>query len=285
MLRRSPEVIANEIRLRRQLFSGAFVLTEGSTDAMVLEGLVSRETCHVLGVGGREALLYLLDILNREGLAGVVAVADVDFDRILGATNNLRNLYFTDSHDLDVMILESEALTKVLRAHGSATKIETAERGWNSSVRDRLFDLALPLGALRLLSHRESLGLTFEDLSFTNFVSRESLTVNTERMIDTVLNRSSRFDLDRRGVRFRLDEIIAENNDSRMMCVGPDMINILHLGLRHVLGSKTVNEISIEQLKIDLRLAYEAQFFRDTELFEKLSGWERDNPGFSFGIR
>jgi hypothetical protein len=267
------------------VFSGAFLIMEGTSDALLFENLVTRGCCRVLAAGNKDRVLTVLEILRGSDFAGVVGIVDADFDAITGLPTEQPNLIQVGVHDLDVMILESEALSKVLRAHGSQEKISAAIQAWQSEIRDQLFNLALPLAALRLYSQRNLLNLTFEEIDFERFIPRQSLTINVDDMIKTVLNKSQRFDLTPAKVRNGVDAILAEGHPRSMMCVGHDVVEILAIGLRRVLGSKSPSEVSRERLELDLRLAYETPFFRNSELFSRLLRWEEENLEFSFGLR
>lgn len=53
----TPERIANQIRLRRSNFSGAFIIVEGRSDNLVYERLVSQNKCEFsIALNNREAI-------------------------------------------------------------------------------------------------------------------------------------------------------------------------------------------------------------------------------------
>lgn len=119
----TPERIANQIRLRRSNFSGAFIIVEGRSDNLVYERLVSQHKCEFSIALNKDNAINALDILDKDNFTGVLAIVDADFSILEGSIHTSSNLLITDDHDLEMMLIKSPALEKLLCEVGSDEKI------------------------------------------------------------------------------------------------------------------------------------------------------------------
>jgi fructose-1-phosphate kinase PfkB-like protein len=141
----TPDRVANQIRLRRSTFLGAFLLVEGSSDKVFYERFIDKTVCELVIVAGKPSskirVMTVLRILEDSSFHGVLAIVDADFDRLETSAHHSPNLLRTDTHDLETMLIDSPALDKVIAEFGSEEKI--AEFG---SVRAALVDAGISIG-------------------------------------------------------------------------------------------------------------------------------------------
>lgn len=281
----SPEDIANDIRMTRSQHRGAFVMVEGETaDLLFFDRLLDRNECQLQPAFGKANVLDVVSLLEADGFLGILGIVDADRSRISGNRPPSDNVLITDGCDLEAMILHSPALDKVLAELGSTEKIRRFESESGTTVREHLAALARPLGALRHISETEKIGLSFEGLKFARFVDKQSLVLDHTKLVSTVLARSvaPQRTFDQMSILERVDRIVADRGiPAKNLSNGHDMVEILSLGLRQVLGSRREIEITPEILERDLRLAYEKEYFRSTELFAAIRDWEKRNPTFT----
>ncbi len=279
----SPEDIANDVRMTRSQHRGSFVLVEGrSTDLRLFGHLIDRDRCQLTPAHGKANVLGAVAILEDDGFAGALGIVDADRWRVSGELPRSDNVLVTDGCDLESMLLHSPALDKVLAELGSEKKIERFESELGTSVREHLADFARPLGALRHISEREDLGLRFQSLAVSKFVDRELRELDRAKLVRAVKNKSQLPGLDEDWLLGELDRIVADGDiSSRDLSNGHDMVKLLSWGLRRALGSRREGEVSAEVLERDLRLAYEREYFRASELSAAIRDWERRNPPFA----
>lgn len=91
---------------------------------------------------------------------------DADFWRLEGKQPASPNLFTTDTHDLETMILESKALEKLLTEYGSVTKIRKFTEKAGKDIRQALLDICAPIGYLRWNSQKT---VTLTDIQRTCF--------------------------------------------------------------------------------------------------------------------
>ena len=276
MIKRTPHEIANEIRMRRHQFPGTFLIVEGRDDRLFMENFISPSTCKIDVADGKQRVCDVIDILDKDNYDGVLGLIDADFDRIEGSPDRSQNLVMPECHDLIMMLVSSPALDRILTEFGSRKKLETFEE----NVLEALMDRALPVGYLRLHSLREKLDLQFMGLKYSAWINRSSFVADTTELIRKVKNLSQRHDLSSSDLALAIEELYESNYDPLEICNGTDVIGILSVGFRSVLGNKNAGEVGDESLKSSLRLAYSEQHFSSSSLRRDIEKWQRQKPGF-----
>lgn len=273
--------LANDIRMTRSVFSGAFLIVEGSeSDLKVYSNFVESTHCQIIPAHGKENALLAKQILEQNGFIGFLIVIDADFWRLQGISLNNDNLLVTDSHDLETMILASPALEKLLREHGSKQKLDNLQKQSGKDVRTNLLEWGREIGGLRFISIRESLRLSFEEMNFGRFITLETLLVNRSDLVKYILQRSRRYDLSEQEIIEKIDQVVNENHNLWDLCCGHDLVNVLSMGLRKLIGTNNAHDVKPEILEKDLRLAYEFFHFIETELYQSIMDWEERNKPF-----
>lgn len=277
--------IANEIRLKRQLHSGSFVIVEGYTDKKVFGNFFKEDICKLVPAFGKGNAVEALSILGSENFVGVVAIVDADFWLLNGVAPTSTNLFVTDTHDLETMMIQSPALEKVLQEFGSETKIQKFVKKTGIDVRTKLLDVGRVIGYFRWISLQENLDLKFDGLSYEKFVSRETLSIDVGKLIKVVKNHSQKHDLPEQEIYDKINELEKTLNVPLWhICCGDDLIYILSIGLRKIFGSRKVGEVKREILERSLRLAYEFVYFCKTKLYASLKAWEELNKAFEIVV-
>jgi hypothetical protein len=272
----TPDRIANKIRLLRTQHPGSFLIAEGDTDARVWKNLVDSTKCRVENASNKDNAVKVLNILEKDNFAGVLAVVDADFDILEETVLLSQNLLLTDTHDLETMLLKSPALEKVLREHGSTEKIER----FAQDIRPTLLQSAKIIGYLRWASLKFNYCLKFEGLAFNKFVDDRTLILDDSKLIQTVKNNSQKPGLDEQEIRANMDSLKTNTQDMWHVCCGHDMISILSIALCKALGSCNSKEVERDVLEKYLRVAYESAHFRETKLYRSIQRWEQTNKPF-----
>lgn len=148
-VRLDPHAVANTIRMARTVRRGAAaMLVEGSKDARVYRNLVDEERCNAVPAGNKRNALEALALLRRSGERGVLAVVDADFTALTGAVAADPDVIATDAHDLEGMLLRSQALSKLLVEYDLAPGILGPDAGLI------LARAAQPIGYLRFAAEK-----------------------------------------------------------------------------------------------------------------------------------
>lgn len=278
-MRQTVYSIVNTARMMRTQYTGTILIVEGSTDARVYGRLVSETECRSILATGKDKAIKALNILEEDGLNGVLTIVDADFWRLDGVEHGSSNLLLTDSHDLETMILYSDALDNVLSEFGSAKKITKLGK----PIRDILLEGGLPIGYLRWLSAptKDNLSLKFKELSFDKFVDGKTLCVDVDNLIRELKTNSEDPTLDENVTKLKMTVLAGEGHDPWQVCSGHDLVLILSIGLRNIFGNprrgKTVTSDHVDGI---IRLAYNYSHFCLTRLHNSIKDWEKANPPF-----
>jgi Protein of unknown function (DUF4435) len=271
---------ANAIRLRRSIFSGTFLLVEGSSDKIFYERFIDKGACELVTVSGKPSskllIIAVLEILEKSSFQGVLAIVDADFDRLETSSHHSPNLIRTDTHDLETMLLNSFALDKVIAEFGSTEKIIKFGR----DVRTALLEAGMSLGYLLWISQREKLNLTFDGIIFSRFIDEQTLQIDELKMIQEVKNKSQAFSLKNEDIEKLLTNQKSSSHDPWQVCCGHDLVEILSLSLRKAIGSTKTADVEPNSLERNLRLAYEEAYFRNTQIYLGIRTWESNNQPF-----
>ncbi|MGA1263375.1 MAG: DUF4435 domain-containing protein [Prochlorothrix sp.] len=279
----------NAARLTQQ--ARILVLVEGESDKKLYKHLLGfLEGCYVQTIteatkneqsvsGGKKqaVIAFLRDLSPETHSLDIIAIIDADFDHLdPDHAAQLPNLFRTDTHDLETLILKSLALDKILNEFGSEEKLEEHK----GDFREVLLRLGKPLGYLLWISLREDLGLSFEGLEFGKFIDDRKLTLNEADMVKTVKNKSSPQAKAKIPDLSQLqDKIQAYNQDHYdpwQVCCGHHLVEILALALQKAIGTHNAKAVDPETvLDRALRLAYESAYFRESKLYSALQAWHQ----------
>lgn len=275
MQTRKAVTIANSIRLRRQLHSGAFLVVEGHSDRLFFEKFVHPKHCIVTAAGGRVPVAEVVDILVAAGFEGILGVVDGDAVRV-GVVRN-ENLFLLEDPDLEVMLIQSTALDGVLVEFGSNRKLGRLAE----DVCDLLIRAARPIGCFRIHSLTAGLGLTFDGIKYVRFVDVQSLELDRHALVEEVKRRSQKSALDCAPILEAITLAESTMADTWVTCCGDDVVSVLGLGLRRLFGTNNAGAVSYDVLVRSLRLAYSDSEFKDSRVCQDLLDWTNRNQGFS----
>jgi Protein of unknown function (DUF4435) len=276
----TPVDIANEIRMTRAMHEGAFLIVEGDTDARFYRRIVDSGECRIAIANNKENAVQVVTILQSDNFAGVLAIVDADFDVLERRDFESSNIFLTDTHDHETMMLKSPALANLLLEMGSEEKLSEFKKSRGKEFRDALLEEGLHLGYLRWVSLRHGHALKFEGLKYSDFTDRSTLTVDQPTLIKTIKDHSQKPQLSDQELQLQLEAIRDKSHDKWHVCCGHDLIGILSFGLRKAIGSRDSKGVAPENLEMNLRLAYESAWFFNTRLYASIKAWEEINGSF-----
>jgi hypothetical protein len=286
----TPNRIANKLRMIRtnptyQFCS--FLIVEGSTDEKFFQKLINREKCQIIIAHNKTNAKSILQILEEESFLGILAIVDADFEILEGRLPASPNVLFTDTHDLETMILQSPALEKILLEFASHEKCTAIEAKSGKELRTILLECGKHIGYLRWVSLQEDLSLDFKDLSFEKFIDKDTLIITDIMKLIRIIqsktrnsdtNKSTQRYLEDSDIHNKMTQLYDEIHDLWHICCGHDLTHVLSLGLRKAIGS--TNKTDPDFLESCLRLAYEPAHFSNTRLYADIQHWEKANIPF-----
>lgn len=269
---KDPGSIAAEIEMTRTVHDGAFLIVEGADDVRFWTTRRHR-TCELVDGEGKPNVVGAVRRLDGEGIGGVLAIVDDDYDTLMGISYETRNLVSTDAHDLECLLCRSHALDTVLAEFGEASRIREFEEAAGVDVRMGLLERTLVFGRLRWAARHHDMDIDYRAIRVPQFVDVETWTVDGDQLARAVSRSGSPDGYD--VLRRRLAELPLA--DPWRVAHGHDMLQILRIGLRHVLGALPASK-GTEDIGHVLRAAMSQAELDSTGLCADIRAWERANP-------
>lgn len=247
------------------------LLVEGSKDARVFRNFVCEPACDIVPTEGKSNALGALNLLRRANQRGVLVIVDADFSDLNGQQVIDPDVFMTDVHDLEAMLLRSPAPRKVM------IEYDLAADSFGADIGEILARAATPIGYLRLVSQRSNLNLKFTDLVFPQFTEvKPTLKIDERRLANTVVKNSP-------GCRHQVTDllplmasVVNNSDDHWQVSCGHDMAALFAL----LLGQRVGREVPAYTVERQLRLSYHASYFAGTRLFASIREWERRNAPY-----
>jgi len=274
----------SRILLIRSAYSGALVLMEGPTDCLLFDHLLDRKHCLIVPCHGKENALGALSLAERFEVSGVLAIVDADYDVLDGVNPPSSSAFFTDCHDIDMMMAQSPAFERVAIELGSQNKASTlcGIRGL-ANLRDIVLESASRIGALRLHSHRLGLRLRLKGIKYLKFIHKHTVEVDVDEMIQTTLRQNTDCTVSPSALLNGVGDIVAEDVDPFHLCCGRDFLAVCEFVFRWAAGTKNDQIASPENIKRSLRLSYGITEFCQTALYRALAEWDERHRYTLFG--
>ena len=275
----TPHDIANTIQMARLTDPRSFLIVEGNTDVRFYKKLVDSEECEIIPAITKINALRTREILLKNNVERIIVIIDADFSEIEGtrkpASLNF-DLLLTDTHDLETMILQSEALEAIITEYCDRNNLAKV----CDDVRKFLLERGKIIGYLRWVNHKDRVLLKFGGLNFDKFVNKKTLKIDENRLISEILNNTRSPNISHRDLKIRLKKIMNKNHNLWHVCNGHDLINILLIGFKKKFGLYNVKDLDSNTLSGLLRVAYHPSFFCKTRLYGFIREWERLNVSF-----
>lgn len=268
----TPYDIINNIRMTKSMFKGSFLVVEGTTDAKIYENLINSNNCNIITALGKTNVLAIVDLIDTCMIKGVLAIVDSDFSKLDGLTPNSENLLFTDTHDLETMIINSPSFNKITNEFVVKEKVPQ-----ETSFLEILLNNGAYLGYLRWLSSdkKQNLALKFKNLYFDNFIDKETISVDIDKLINEIEKNTTNFNADKEKLKKEVLELINKKEHNLFdVCCGHDLVEIFAIAVQDAYGNRKSRGITYELLDGMIRLSYEYIYFLETDLGKSVKKWE-----------
>ena len=290
MLPNTPEDIVAKLRMFRSRYPRhSLVLVEGQTDeALWTEYKASR--CTLIPSGNKEKAVKALEITNtKTSLRGVAAVIDPDFWLVeRSGLLYMDNLIYDDSPDMELMLLNSSALEKVMRH--TFVEVETDEiHQFAHLLRAEAIRLATEFGYFRLLDfrHREyNLMLRRVADKFADFIDPLTIQFRLEDVAETLLDESAVLSVPE--LLSQAENLKAGISIELLLCRGKDTVSLLsfllpthfRMSFHRDMSQRARNQTTGNELTRALRMSFEFAHFVVTDLYTRIRNWESANSPY-----
>ena len=283
----TTERIANAI-MQNTTFKGYYLIVEGPKDSKIYGKFINHQEITIKEAFGNQKVKKVIEILTERGFDRKIGIIDADFKRIIGEDVEIDGIFITDDHDIEVMVIKTQALDNVLRVFCSNSKIQEFEQKHKVCVRDKIFELGKEVGYLKLANRIYDLGLVFKpknpegnQIKYKNFISDKTLQyLGDEKLIDTVINYSvnkSENIQNKSTINEKLSVTKEIEYPLDQLVNGHDLTNALFILMKKVLGSKNTMLQNTNSVEDSLTLAYEFDAFKKTDLYTEIKSWADEN--------
>lgn len=257
---------ANDIRLSLNTPSGSkivWVLVEGEDDGKIYPKFFDAFVAKVEYVNGKTSLIEALEILTQE-TKQVVGIADADFLHLNKLYPRVKNLFYTDYHDIEMTMLSFEDVRNNL-----LTEYQLQDK--QQIIWQNVLEEASYIGYIRWYNDINDNKINFSGIGYGKIADLvdEKLKLQKPLLLDELNQRSPNKE------RILTDETVntfIETNstdDSMNLCSGHDVAAFLSL----IIGSRTTPK----GVETALRFSFNIQHFRRTKLYKQLQEWQNQN--------
>jgi hypothetical protein len=267
--------IANDIRMRRTLHKGSFLVLEGGTDATLFKRFVNGQECQIVVAGGRDRVLLVVGILDGEKFQGALGIADSDFANLEGKPLPSPNIILTEFSDIELILISSSALERVINEFASERKSAEFSRSHAKDMRQILLEASMSVGYFRWANDRENLSLKFRELRFDDFaIVKTRVEIDTNKLLRALKLNSTGCLVTEAELQRKLDDLRRISQDPWQICNGHDAVRFLAMILGKIGRGRNPIIMEPDTLEKILRLAFERADFEKTKLFSAIRAWE-----------
>jgi hypothetical protein len=280
---RKPHIIANAIRMKRSQDSRTFLLLEGNTDQRIFNKFIDSNKCKIEIAYGRGNLIQVIENLNESIFDGFLGIVDADEWYLTEKIPEIKNLLITEAHDIECLILSSNAFVRFLEEFALNAKLQV----FCPNLIEKLLESSLPIGYLRCFSIADNLDLNFDKCynikDFEKLLDVQTLNVDVSSLINIIneWSPSPRIANKKKLATKILTYINEKKLDPWLICNGNDMICILTIGLVNIFGNDLRGKhVDAQIVDGTLRLTYSFSDFQKSKIYASIKKWEINNAPF-----
>lgn len=275
----------DEVAELKLLISGShscnmlLVLVEGKGDVLVYEKFFSEDKVRVYQTSGCYKLVELVVALNNEGYGKYfIGIKDADYDLLNHKLHMCHNLFLTDTHDLETMMIDEDVTGMIMKEYLDYMKMKDDEKVLgNKAFLKKVLDIIKPLSYIRWYNDVKGCKINFSVCKISSMIEDDA-TLGYACCLKYINKHPSNASLSLTVNDFiSFESSNSDNVDIMLLVRGHDMCEamsvLLHQHDYYDKNSK-LNGAKIEQ---SIRLCYTKENFKRTQLYSSLHNWFKDN--------
>lgn len=272
----TAELIVDEAKMLIIDSKCPYVLVEGDSDKKLYGTLIPKAKATFRQLSGWENVVDVVKCANDRDVHGIAGIIDRDYHELLqDGVLNVPNIYHTDENDLEMMLLCSSAFDKFISLSANTEKMNSADE-----CRNVIIQAAAHIGALRYISMRDGIGLSFQNMDMTKVIDKSTLNVNLTKYVTKVCSRSRSKGI---AISESISQLVSKMEEAlrhfhpKLLCNGHDGMAVLAVSLQKMYGNYNANEYSEERLLEALSMGYTMSLFSESILYNSLQElWKID---------
>ena len=282
----SDRLLSKTLFIRSSGDNNAILIVEGVTDIKFYNSFVRGGECilypgdfdsliGISGVGNKGKVIETIKKANGEGIKGIIGIVDADFDN-LDTIASVENLYRTDTHDLESMLIKSgKALEKALNQYCVTKHVISDEE--IIEIQNTVLETSTYIGYALWCSIKYKWMINFKDFPMS-IVINEECDIDFKKVCECMKIKSACDTLSIESIESIVTQKISENLDLWQVCRGKEMIRVL---AEYIKYNFKCGAIGFDNLRKDFLLAFDNEDFRNTNLYVSMKDWERKNRDYS----
>lgn len=264
-----------------------YMFVEGVSDENFWKRFIDKKAIRIQQVNGWENVARCVLEFNKASLNKYCfGIIDGDFENIYphkGLTDE--NIFYTDYHDLEMMIILSPAWEAALSSIDKSNRLKVSHKDILSSV----LEITDRIGYLKLSSLKENLGLIFKKHNknheiewpkYEKFIDKQGNYEGDEKLINYfhsyTNSNTQNFLPPIQSIIEKFNKEIVNKYSSKYLSNGHDIIHILIILLKRKFKLNE-NYIMTETVEIALRSAFNYERLQGTIIFESIIEWTKKN--------
>lgn len=225
----TPDDVFSHVLLLRSADERLILLVEGPTDCAVIDPHIERSAAQTIPGYGKATVIGVVTRANEKVVPRVAGLVDGDFDPV--ASNPYpANVFATDLYDIDAEVFFSAGVVeRVSHSFGDRSRIRKhLESEGAAAVTDMIVPGAAAMGALRLVSLRDALGLCVRSLPVREFLDMRSGKCRVDLLVKASVDRTKTCRLSCEEICRRVEEVLESAGESmQSLCSGHDLAAVL----------------------------------------------------------
>lgn len=257
----------NEMNSRRIL-----IVVEGITDIKFFNSYrLDNRILYESPENGKREVISAVNELRQAGNDAVYGICDADFDGLSGI--NYEGVFYTDDHDLEMMLVKGGVVDKFIMMHTERTLIQGEKAdSFCREVKINILSACYRIGLLKWFSYLNNSKLNFKGMTHRDFVSINDTEVilDDRAFIQKIVSRSSSFrsHLSVSDLYNEMRKLELMSPDYFSICNGHDFTCILKMMYETKLSVK--KNMRLDEIDGYLRISYDQQAFSTTRLHKSL---------------
>ncbi len=258
----------NELRLdfmNPNTKNKTFILLEGDSDVRLYCKLYPQDNfkIEVLPSGKiylEKGLQELSPLFKK-----IIGIRDADFAHLENQKPSVANLFFTDFHDTEmIMVASSATFSAILHEFCSLSQTE------HNKIRQKLLAALRFVSYFRWYNELNKLEFSFEGATFGDIFNAQTFAIDNQKYVEKVVQQSRNAKItDIETILAVVNQLADENHDSFQLCNGHDFLNILAL----YLTTQNKEGLNEKRLASHFRIAYNFSEYQQTKLYEQVKNW------------
>ena len=284
----SDRLLSSILFIRPPGDNNAILIVEGNTDTKFYNSFVCKGE-YVLqpdvfidlidaNRGKKDKVIETIKKANEEGFKGIIGIIDADFDNLLEDICIVENLYRTDTHDLESLLLTSEkSLKKVLNRYYNVDHIikdtDVLE------IQNILLENSKYIGYALWCSNKYNWRINFKDFPIHICINdKYKCELDLKKTFNYLIKKSSNNTLSQETIESEVNQKVSEKWDLWQVCRGKEMLRVLATYIKYNLKKHACGP---DNLRDDLILAFNEKDFMNTNLYASMKQWEQKNRYYS----